>query len=284
MKILYLEHPVPDLLAAILYKGLCEEIGVEGVVDYPWKALYHGQTFEGEGSVHSPFPWMPRVDPSTTQGPRSEDVIVDQIATFDLVILASPRVDNAAALGRIIDRVGRQALRRFVIVDGEDYTTVRWDLVERFKPDVYFKLSSVPEPFEVYPDLKARLAASTKVLPISLASPIEQVAPAATKDIDVSFIGGNYWQPAALRREGVPWAGLPAGEYKAALDARLSKEFGSYVGSVKERPIAHEEFMSILNRSRPPGSGMPQRAACARTITFPRTQIGARRTCARAIA
>lgn len=249
MNVLYLEHPVPDLLAAILYKGLCEEIGAENVVDHPWKALYHGVTFDGEGSVHSPFPWLPPVDPAKVAGAWSDDAVADQIHTFDLVVLASPRVDNAAALQRILDRVGRAALRRFVIVDGEDYTTVRWDLVERFRPDVYFKLSMVPEPFEVYPDLKARLAPTTRVVPFPLASPTEPLSPVA-KEIDVAFLGGNYWRPARLRSEGVPWAGRPESEYKAGLDARLRREFSSYAGSVKEVPIAHGEFMSILNRSR----------------------------------
>jgi Glycosyl transferases group 1 len=249
VKVLYLEHPVPNLLADVLYKGLCEEIGIENVEDHPWKALYHGLTFEGEGSVHSPFSWMPTVEAGSVRGPMSESAICEQIGSFDLVVLASPRVDNVAALQRIIDRVGRGALRRFVIVDGEDYTTVRWDLVERFRPDVYFKLSMVPAPFEVYPDLKARLSGFTKVLPFPLASPTGP-REVTEKDIDVAFIGGNYWRPARLRAEGVPWAGRPEAEYKAALDARLRKEFQSYVGSVKEQPIAHSEFMLILNRAK----------------------------------
>jgi hypothetical protein len=249
VRVLYLEHPTPDLMSAILYKGLCEEIGVADVVDHPLKALNHGRTFEGEGSVHSPFPWSPKpVCGSGCYTMKDEDVAAG-IGTFDLVVLAGPRTDNSATLDRLITRAGRQAIRRLVVVDGEDYTTVRWDLVERFKPDVYFKLSMVPEPFEVYPDLKARLSSSTKVLPFALACPTEPLA-RQVKDIDVSFIGGNYWRPARLRKEGVTWAGRPEAEYKAALTERLAQEFPSFVGSVKEKPIAHAEFMSILNRSK----------------------------------
>jgi hypothetical protein len=245
VRVLYIDHPTPDLLSGILFKGLCEEIGAENVVDYPWKALYHGYNYDGEGSVHAPFPWMKCVQSS---GPWTEDAVADHIGDFDLVVLASPREKNALALDRLIGRVGRGRLRRFAMVDGEDYTTIRWDIVGRFQPDVYFKLSTVPEPFEVYPD-KARLEASTKVVPFPLASPIEPMA-MVDKDLDVAFLGGNYWRPASLRREGVAWTGPSAGEYKAALDTRLAKEFSSYVGSVKERPIAHAEFMTLLNRSK----------------------------------
>jgi hypothetical protein len=209
-RVLYIDHPTPDFLAAVLHKGLCEEIGHESVIDFPWKALYHGYGYEGEGAVHVPFAWS-TIYPDF--GLWSEEDVVRAVGTFDVVILASPRSRNTLALERLIYRVGRGALRKLVIVDGEDYTTVRWDLVERLQPDVYFKLSMVPEPFEVYPALKARLAASTKVVPFALACPTSPLA-AATKDIDVSFVGGNYWRPAALRREGVPWAGRPEAEYK----------------------------------------------------------------------
>jgi hypothetical protein len=246
VRVLYIDHPTPDLLSGILYKGLCEEIGAESVVDYPWKALYHGYAYDGEGSVHFPFPWMKSVQGAA---PWTEEAVAARVGDFDLVVLASPREKNARALDRLIERVGRAGLRKFAIVDGEDYTTVRWDFVGRYKPDVYFKLSTVPEPFEVYPAEKARLEASTKVVPFPLASPIEPMA-MVEKDVDVAFLGGNYWRPAALRREGVAWTGPSEREYKAALDARLAKEFSSYMGSVKERPIAHAEFMAILNRSK----------------------------------
>lgn len=245
MRVLYLEHPTPDLLAAVLYKGLCEEIGPENVVDHPWKAIYHGVAYEGEGSVHHQFPWLPVV----TAWQRSDEVIAESIGGFDLVVLASPRPDNTAALQRLIDRVGRSALRKLALVDGEDYTATRWDLIERFRPDVYFKLSMVPSPFEVWATEKARVEGSVRVVPFPLACPTAPMAP-EPKTIDVAFLGGNYWRPAALRREGVVWTGPSEREYKAALDARLSREFRSYLGSVKERPIPHGEFMSLLNRSR----------------------------------
>ena len=249
MKILYLEHQIPNFLADLLYKGLCEELGASSVVDHPWKFLYHGISYEGEGRVTAPFRWMPAADPREAAWPQSDESVADKIASFDLVVLASPREQNVLALQRIIDRVGRGALRRFVIVDGEDYTSVRWDLVERFRPDVYFKLSMVPEHlvFELYPELKVRLAPHTKVVAFPLACPTKPLEP-VSKDIDVSFLGGSHWHPASLRKEGVEWRGPSATQYRAALIDRLSKEFPSFVGSVAN--IEYDKFMSLLNRSK----------------------------------
>ena len=243
MKILFIDHVEPDFLAALLYTGLCEELGADNVVDWPWRPFYHGQCYvgpipydpPGNHGTTAPYPWVP------VQSTRawSEDEVASRISEFDVVALASPRAYNTAALAGLIGRVGRDALRRLVLIDGEDYTAVRWDMVERFRPSAYFKLSLSTAPFEVYTTERDRVAHTVRLLPIQLASPIGD-APAAAKDLDVAFLGGTNWRP--HRVEGVP-AG-PA--HKAALDARLAQEFSSFVGG----NLPHDIYLSTLARAR----------------------------------
>jgi hypothetical protein len=244
MKILFIDHVEPDFLAAVVYMGLRQEFGhQESVVDWPWKASYHGQNYEGpipydppnDRGVTSPFPWMPAHDGRAW----SDDEVTSRIGEFDLVLLASPRAYNVAALGRLVDRVGRRAIRKLALMDGEDYTAVRWDMVERFRPEMYFKLSMVSKPYEVYHDAKARMAGSVRLLPLPLASPHAGIAP-APKDIDVVFFGGTNWRP--NRQEGVA-AGPPQ---NGVLLERLRGEFPSFQGG----HLGFEQYMATLSRAK----------------------------------
>jgi Glycosyl transferases group 1 len=243
VKVLYIDHPEADVLSAIVFMGLCQELGAENVVDWPWKHTFHGQVYEGPipydppGSrgVCAPFQWM------TAQGgrPWSDDEVFARICEFDLVVLASPRAYDVADLDRLIARVGRHSLKRLVHVDGEDYTAVRWDLVERFKPSVYFKLSLTEHPVDGYAAFKASASAVVRLVPCPLASSLE-IQPVA-KDIDVVFLGGGNWQP--RRVENVPAVGPPA---KPALDERLAREFGSFAGGYR----GYADFITTINRAK----------------------------------
>lgn len=243
MKILYIDHPEADQLSALVYMGLCQELGAENVVDWPWKHSYHGQSYEGPvpydppgtRGITSPFSWM---IPQNTRAWSNEEVF-SRVNEFDLVVLASPRVYNTRDLANLIDRVGRQSLKRLVMIDGEDYTTVRWDLAEKFHPSVYFKLSAVENPFDVYHEAKARMSGLVRVVPFPQASPLPSPAP-VPKDIDVVFFGGGNWQP--FRKEGIP-ADL---SQTPVLKARLAQEFESYMGG----HLPHSEYMAAINRAK----------------------------------
>lgn len=243
MKVLYIDHPEADVLSAIVFMGLCQELGAENVVDWPWKHTFHGQVYEGPipydppGSrgVAAPFQWM------VAQGgrPWSDEEVFARIGEFDLVVLASPRAYSIRDLDRLIARVGRQSLKRLAHVDGEDYTAVRWDLVERFRPSAYFKLSLTEHPVDAYAAFKAGASAVVRLVPFPLASPLE-IQP-VEKDIDVVFLGGGNWQP--RRVENVPAVGPPA---KPALDVRLAQEFSSFVGGFR----GYDDFIATLNRAK----------------------------------
>ncbi len=43
-RILFVTHPRPHYGLDVLYDGLCEVLGAESVVEYPWKPTLHGQT------------------------------------------------------------------------------------------------------------------------------------------------------------------------------------------------------------------------------------------------
>jgi len=221
MKILYVDHPEPDFMATLTYLGLCQVLGPENVIDWPYKDSYHGETYRGpipydpphDQGVCAPYEWMP-AQPGTRW---KDEEVFDRLGDFDLVVLASPRKYGMAALDRLL-AVGRP--KRLVMTDGEDYTTVRWDCIERFRPSVYFKLSSVPNAVEVYHGEKARMLGHVRVLPYPMCSALSDVAK-REKTVDVAFIGGGSWR--IHRTEGAPM-GPPDRE---RLVERLRKEFTS---------------------------------------------------------
>ena len=234
MKVLFIDHPEADYLAAILYAGLCQELGPENVVDWPRKCTYHGENYEGpipyppHTGVSSPFDWF-QAQPEQIW---TDQEIFERIHEFDLAILASPRDYNVAALDNLIAHCGRASLKRFVFVDGEDYTTNRWDLIDRFRPSVYFKLSVTQNPFEIYFEQKARLEAHVRLVPFPLASPVHDVPP-VPKEFDVAFFGGNNWQSGgAVARE--------------VLSKRLAAEFPNII----DRRVSHAEFISLVAKSK----------------------------------
>lgn len=200
MKILYLDHPEADFLSALVFRGLCEELGAENVIDWPWMPHFHGQVYEGP-VPHAvighcaPYSWMPKNEESAW----SDAQVFESFGTFDLVILASPRAYNTNAVRTLIAKFGRDNFR-LAMLDGEDYTTVRWDLVQEFRPQTYFKTSLVPNPLEIYPAQKAIMQHQVRVLPCPLATTLSEPPEKIDKITDVCFLGGGNWR--GPRREG----------------------------------------------------------------------------------
>ena len=240
MKILYLDHPEADFLSAIVYAGLCEELGADSVVDYPFKPSYHGQVHR----YPSPYtismspglglPWLRSALPDDSMGVTapfswataypgqewSRDEVIARLGEFDLAILASPRAYNAAALDDLVAAVGRDKLPPLALMDGEDYSTMRVDVVDKYRPKVYFKRELLPG-----------ASAPCRVVPLPFGSPILSRDPVA-KDIDILFLGGNTWPGRAQACEV------------------LQREFGDrFVGGVKEH-IPHAEYLDVIARAK----------------------------------
>lgn len=241
MRILFLDHPEHDYLSALLYMGLCEELGAESVVDWPVKATFHGKTYRGPVPCHAPdfigtsepLPWS---KPQPEHGMTEAEILATH---FDLIVLASPRQYNADALERL-RASGWRPQQRFVMCDGEDYTTIRWDYIERFRPSVYFKTSFVREPFRSYDAEEARMTGLVRLVPFPMASTTGAVAP-RPKNIDVAFLGGNNWRPGRVEgRDPTPLG-------RAALEERLASTFQSFVGgNIADRT----QYMDTLARAR----------------------------------
>ncbi len=205
MAVLYLDHPEADFLAAQVFVGLCRLLGPAHVIDYPYKASYHGEvhrypspytsdpgttpwsSWDSGDGLTAPFEWM-----EAQPGKRHtyEEIGGLLLAKhFDLVLLASPRKYNTMALESLLASVGRHRMPPIVLIDGEDYTTIRWDLIEQFQPKVYFKRELVRDPFEVYHDAKARMLGKVRIEPLPLA-PVRTAAKTVT-DTDVVLLGGS---------------------------------------------------------------------------------------------
>jgi hypothetical protein len=227
MKVLYVDHPEGDFLSAVVYMGLCQELGPDNVVDYPYKKSYHGiiHTYPtpydleppDKIGVTAPFDWM------VAQPGREwhRDEVIARLSEFSLVLLAAPRRYALAALEDLIAVVGREKMPPIAIMDGEDYTTVRTEMVEKFRPRVYFKRELCPNSY-----------AGCHLEPFPFASPMLTPVEPVEKDIDVLFIGGNTW---ASRTE--------------ACDA-LASAFGDrFVGGIKAH-VPHPQYIQTLARAK----------------------------------
>lgn len=229
MKVLYLEHPESDFLATHIYLGLCEELGPDNVVDYPYKRSYHGETHlypnpypssdTTTSGCTSPFAWMP-AQPGREYD-REEILAGLRDKRFDLVALASPRKVNTDSLRDIISTLGRSALPPLTLIDGEDYIDIRWDIVDEFQPRTYFKrelLTPVTDP-------------RTKIAPLLFAATAPEL-PVVEKDIDVFFIAGHTW---------------PA---RVAVVEALRDAFGDrFVGGINMH-YDYPRYVEALNRSK----------------------------------
>jgi hypothetical protein len=242
MKVLYLDHPEADYLSAPLYMGLCQELGPENVIDHPYKRSYHGEIhtypspyaidLSGEGlpwqrpakegpdamGTTAPFDWM------IAQPGRewSHDEVIDRLGEFSLIVFAAPRLYNTAALRDIVRAVGREKLPPLVLVDGEDYWQIRTDLVQEFRPSVYFKRELMPGS-----------GSGCRLEPFPLISPVMVPPEPVDKDIDILFLGGRTW---GARDEAC---------------AALKQAFGDrFVGGVEGFRPGHAEYLKTLARAR----------------------------------
>lgn len=152
MRILYLTHPEADQGGYCLWNGLCEVLGVENVIDYPWKASYHGETDVypsfyagynvgdtqwqrngGEMGMTAPFEWT-----VARSAPKySLDEIKDKLKQnyFDIVVCESPRTNVCSSL----DLLTGLLPKIIVLHDSEDYDQIREELIKKYNIKLYLK-------------------------------------------------------------------------------------------------------------------------------------------------
>lgn len=194
-KILYLDHPQFDLGAFNLFNGLCEVLGPDNVVVFPYKKIYYGQKDDFRGSyleflrqvIRSQQlpqgipPFQQNEDiingwPNTTpEGPYlitqperpqyTEDDIVNMLrrGEFSIIVLASSNRVNTLTLARLRDIIGRFDIPIIYVDNGErDELNEHW--IHVFHPRVIFKLILTPE---VYSQIKNRYGWELHSLPQS---------------------------------------------------------------------------------------------------------------------
>lgn len=153
MKILYLIDNQSDYGSYFLMNGLVESLGEENVVIYPPKLSYLGITDKyytlDDGKRGNTVPGKfikPRNFPITTM-----EEICDDINSFDLVVLSSPRTYAVRALQFLKKYISFHPRTKLVFTDHEDSLGVRDDVIKMFKPDIVFKRELTKEQDNIHP-------------------------------------------------------------------------------------------------------------------------------------
>lgn len=141
MKVLFLTHPEADYGEYFLYNGLCEALGVENIIDYPYKRSYHGEVhtyprpWEG-GATGCTAPFEFAKVRATREYSFQEVRDLCRSNTFDFVVVGSPRYGAVQAAKNLKSDF---RTKKIVMHDGEDYTDIREDLSRPIGVNLYLK-------------------------------------------------------------------------------------------------------------------------------------------------
>jgi hypothetical protein len=153
MKILHLLDNQADFGAYFLHNGLTEVLGKENVVMYPPKLSYLGLT-----DKYYTLDDGKRGNTGYSEYIKVRDVpiitleeICEDINSFDIIILSSPRTYAVRALKFLKKYISFHPRTKLVFTDHEDSLSVRDDIIDMFKPDIIFKRELTREIDGVYP-------------------------------------------------------------------------------------------------------------------------------------
>lgn len=201
MKILFVDNTCingslcQDYLETLVYDGLCSVLGADNVVDWDYQVQFH---------EHKLYPWT-RL--RSVKKWSDEEVRV-HFPQFNLVLMGSVRTYAVDQMRKLKKLVPRHRWPTIAILDGEDYTAIRWDVIEEFEAEHYFKTSHVPNPLQVHvggrpgllpkhPDTLRKTQIHSCPLTTTFDKPLLNVE----KTVDVTLLGGNNWH--GPLREGV---------------------------------------------------------------------------------
>ena len=198
MKILYLVDSVRDAAAFLLYLGLAKEIGVDNVDIEPLIRAY----VSGEVKLTLTYAWMNAavLALAGTKGPIGEP----WAAGYDLIV-SSVGVDAIKALDGVVAKNGRWAINKLAFIDlaeGVGSEGLKFDLVDRFAPNVYCKASP---PSFVWKD-EERLGDKLVRVPLV----IHGIASATAEDVPRMFAHGRSRARQLLAAVGLPIGRLAA--------------------------------------------------------------------------
>ena len=170
MKVLLIVHPEMDHQEAFTFVGLTKLIGEENVITCPFKKSYYGIgdddyiLDDGKKGFTSPYEGiLPR------KGiPFSLSKIKEIWDTIDLVVMGTVRTYGVRALRELKNEIGTRWWQPLIFVEGEDSDRIWWELVQEFKPSVYFKR-------EYRKDVQIRYPSSFKFWPPIIPCPFSAI-------------------------------------------------------------------------------------------------------------
>ena len=184
MKILFLSLPYPDHITDQLYTGLCKVLGVDCVVDFPWKPACHDP-------AHRVW-FVSQVNTRRHSEPEVIDLLTKK--AFDFICVPS-RAPAIQALTSLSDKV---PLAPLVLIDCEEDTRIRHDLWTRYPFRAYFKRdyvwglrNGVHDLLSMAKDFHGKRELFTRTFPLPLCVDLETIPPDlhSSREIDVSYIG-----------------------------------------------------------------------------------------------
>ncbi len=140
-KVLYLTHPEQDFGEQFLFTGLCQVLGDENVVTYPYKKTYYGETADdyilddGKTGYTEPSAWVVPKKPNRWE----YDEIKRRMDEFDIIVLSSPRTYALRAAEQIAKDFNGVFPKPLVFTEHEDGDNLRFDIINKFRPSVVFK-------------------------------------------------------------------------------------------------------------------------------------------------
>ena len=261
MKLLYVADAAPDYLADQLYTGLCRVLGAAAVIDYPWKAVYHDPDLR--------LAYLPQ---TVTERYGLDDIVsLVKERKIDLMVLSSPR----ASKDLLVAKLSRMAeCPPIVLVDGEDDSRIRHEIVEQFRCRLYFKREYR---WHSASGLRGRLDRwrcfgrnpwlfeRTFPLPFSAIGAVRLEGEQHTRDIDISFVARTShpkrlraWRllnrTKGLRVEGGLYAEATDRQSKvtSGIPRLLVKLRGDPTVTVAQRGsrLGFKEYHDLLERSK----------------------------------
>ena len=186
-KVLYLTHPEQDYGEAFLFYGLCQVLGDENVVTYPFKRTYYGETADdyilddGKKGFTEPNPWMISMDRNFW----TFDEIKKRIQEFDIIVLSSARTYALRAADEILRAFNGKFPKPLIFTEHEDGDNIRHDIIRKYSPSIVFKRELV--------NIRDTLYNNPKIYPLPFSCPYQAFPEIddTEKEIDLFMLCGN---------------------------------------------------------------------------------------------
>jgi len=189
-RILYLVDYQLDYGAEMLLNGLYKILGKDNLIIHPFLRRYSEGIDKdyilpggNRGYTSLPAQFSPL---DLVENDIDEILHGMQSGDFDFIVMASPREYVIKSMEVIREKFGKIPLP-VVFCDFEDYSSLRWDIVQRYDPICYFKRELVDT------DENRKLCRQYSIYPLPFSAITDNLAedvPYEEKDIDIFFAAG----------------------------------------------------------------------------------------------